>query len=143
MGTFDPMQSRRGSGGELGSGARGRRRVSQILVGALLLAAVGCEEPRVFVPDSLRGRWTTSAPAYAGRALQIRTDRLIFETGEGESMVVISGVEEVEPLDGRRRYVIHYTDAYDEPLTLRVLLDPSPPGRLQIENRNQVWSRAN
>ncbi|MGH7424069.1 MAG: hypothetical protein ACREJ1_10410, partial [Candidatus Methylomirabilales bacterium] len=49
---------------------------------ALIATLAGCQAQKESpVPDHLLGVWTTSAPRYADRYIEIRNDMIIFGTG--------------------------------------------------------------
>ena len=103
-----------------------------------LVAALGCA--REAVPTELIGRWTSDDPRYADRALEIGTEQLAFGVGSGMRMTYrVQGVErEADPTG--TLYRVFY-DGAGEPERALVLRLPSP-GRLRIDNHNELWTRA-
>lgn len=97
----------------------------------------------VAVDGEISGHWTTAAPAYADRFLEIRPDRLVFGLGEeGEVSHSLVGVF-LEPGEGdARQYVIAYDggDPNGTPLELRL---SARGGRLVLANLpGVVWTRS-
>jgi hypothetical protein len=110
----------------------------RVAVALALVAALGCV--REAVPTELIGRWTSDDPRYADRALEIGAEQLAFGVGPGMRMTYrLQGVErEADPTG--TLYRIFY-DGNGEPEQALVLRLPSP-GRLRIENHNELWTRA-
>lgn len=97
----------------------------------------------VAVDETIAGRWTTAAPAYADRFLEIRPDRLVFGLGaEGEVSHPLIGVF-LEPVEGGgQQYVIAYDggDPSGTPLELRL---SAVRGRLVLASLPDVaWTRS-
>ena len=108
-------------------------------VALALVATLGCA--REAVPTELIGRWTSDDPRYADRALEIDTERLAFGAGAGLRMTYrVKGVErEADPATGTL-YRVYY-DGAGEPERALLLRLPTP-GRLRIDNHNELWTRA-
>jgi len=126
-----------------------RARTLLVLLGlaaaALLLwrPGRGPQRTQVAVDGEISGRWTTVAPAYADRFLDIRPDRVVFGLGaEGEVSHPVIGVS-LEPVEGGgRQYVIAYDggDPNGTPLELRL---SAAGGRLVLANLPDVaWTRS-
>ena len=49
----------------------------------MVLSVCQCGK-KTAVPDDLIGVWETTAPTYADRFFEIKTDEVIFGTGEGK-----------------------------------------------------------
>jgi hypothetical protein len=107
-------------------------------VALALVAALGCA--REAVPTELIGRWTSDDPRYADRSLEIGTEQLAFGVGSGMRMTYrVQGVERESDPTGTL-YRVFY-DGAGEPERALVLRLPSP-GRLRIDNHNELWTRA-
>jgi hypothetical protein len=100
------------------------------------VAAVACA--REGVPTELLGRWTTDDPRYADRSLEITLERLAFGVGPATRLTYrVQGIEEDAATGTLYRL---YYDAPGEPeRTLQVRLPT--PGRLRIENHDELWTR--
>ena len=107
-------------------------------VALALVAALGCA--REAVPTELIGRWTSDDPRYADRALEIGLEQLAFGVGPGMRMTYsVQGVErEADPTGTLYRLFYSGSDESEQALVLRL---PSP-GRLRIDNHNELWTRA-
>lgn len=126
-----------------------RARTLLVLLGlaaaALLLWRPGRGPQRTLaaVDGEISGRWTTVAPAYADRFLEIRPDRVVFGLGaEGQVSHPLIGVF-LEPVEGGgEQYVIAYDggDPNGTPLELRL---SAARGRLVLANLPDVaWTRS-
>jgi hypothetical protein len=92
------------------------------------------------MPDELLGTWTTTAPAYADRALEIRPTALVFHTGAGSfNMHRVRRV--VRDEFGRSAvYAVEYEDAGAvETLAIQYVRASRPAIRLR--NQAFVWRR--
>lgn len=111
------------------------------LLPAVLALACALACSRESVPAELIGRWTTDDPRYAERSLEISTERIAFGVDAGMRMTYrAKGIErEVDPTTGTL-YRVYY-DAPGEPERALQVRLPTP-GRLRIENHNELWTRA-
>jgi hypothetical protein len=104
-----------------------------------LAAALGCA--REAVPTELIGRWTSDDPRYAERALEIGVEHVAFGVGPGTRMSYrLRGIERETDAATGTLYRVFY-DAPGEPERALQLRLPTP-GRLRIENHNELWTRA-
>lgn len=116
-------------------------RIALVLGLALtLLASCGKTTYRE-VPETLLGRWTSSAPSYAERYLELERDRISFGTGEASpDSHLVFRVEE-EPAQGQLLYTIWYRDGEGQELAFSVTLDPGRES-LELPHRRQAtWRR--
>lgn len=92
------------------------------------------------MPDELLGIWTTAAPTYADRALEIRPTLLIFHTGERTFR--LHAVRRVvrEDRGGSSLYTVEYADGDAvETLSFQYVRAANPAIRLR--NQSFVWRR--
>lgn len=92
------------------------------------------------MPDELLGIWTTTAPTYANRALEIRPTLLIFHTGE--QTFRLHAVRRVvrEERGASAHYTVEYADGDDvETLSFQYVRMAHPAIRLR--NQSFVWRR--
>lgn len=94
-------------------------------------------------PPALVGRWTTDAPAFAHRALQIDPGVLTLEMGEGKRRTyTIEGVDARQAPGRLPHYVVHYRDLDGTELTLGLQARHPELDELQIDNQPHLWTRA-
>jgi len=102
--------------------------------------------PRVFsndlttMPAELLGVWSTTDPRYADRAFEIKTDSLIFHTGDGSfTEHSIRSVNVVQD-DSIPLYVVDYLNN-DDAYMFSFYFD-SESGTIQFQNqREMTWTR--
>jgi hypothetical protein len=113
-----------------------RRGLPVVVAFALALACA-----REGVPADLIGRWTTDDPRYADRSLEIGAEKITFGLGPATRMTYrVDGIErDVDSATGTL-YRVYY-DAPGEPERTLQLRLPTP-GRLRIENHDELWTRA-
>ncbi len=105
-----------------------------------LLAGCSPQKEEPSVPDHLIGVWTTTHPAYVDRSMEISSDRLLFETGEG-SFTVHRILSVTAAASGERtRYVIRYSH---QGKMIEMSLYHRPPGTIIFKNQpHVVWGRS-
>lgn len=108
------------------------------LAGAWTLLPHGGRGDKI-MPDELLGVWTTTAPAYADRAMEIKPTTLIFHTGGGSSSVhPVRRVVRVERGGGSALYTVEYGNAGAvETLSFQYVRAHRPAIRLR--NQRFVW----
>lgn len=109
-----------------------------VLAGAWTLLPRGGRGDKT-MPDELLGVWTTTAPAYADRAMEITPTTLILHTGEGTSSVhPVRRVVRVERGAGSALYTVEYgTAGAVETLSFQYVRAHRPAIRLR--NQGFVW----
>ncbi len=94
------------------------------------------------LPLDLVGVWTTSAPAYANRTMEIAKDALVFQVGEGETDYQIHPITQVRHrgrVEDGSLYKIRYGDE-EAPLELAFYYEPGPEPRIRFQNQTElVW----
>ena len=120
-----------------------------VLLGLLAAALVvwrserGAHMEAVDVTTELSGRWTTEAPGYADRFLEIRSDRVVFGRGGDDAIshTLVGAYRESEE-DGAASFVLAYEgeDVEQPPVELKVRRERD---RLVLANQPNVsWTRA-
>ena len=93
------------------------------------------------VPDHLTGVWTTAAPKYADRFLEITRVSIIFGTG-GDNIYVnfITDVEETVGSKGTD-YTLHFQDLQELKGTAYIHYDPAK-GVIRLKNQRRIeWTK--
>ncbi len=110
---------------------------------ALIATLAGCQEQKESpVPDHLLGVWTTSAPRYADRYIEIRNDMIIFGTGgdafELHALTDINEVREGEAIVYTITHLNHFGQAY----TLSFYYEPTSDGIIRFKNQREIaWTK--
>ncbi len=99
---------------------------------------------KMAVPEELIGVWETTAPTYADRFFEIKTDEVIFSTGEEtfdtypiSKMKIDKDRKEQKPL-----YVICYKNPAGQEYKFSFYYDPANQGTIRFKNqREMVWMR--
>ena len=110
---------------------------------ALLAALAGCQAQKENpVPDHLLGVWTTSAPRYADRYIEIRHDMIIFGTG-GDTFELHVLAELKEAREGEAMlYTITHLNHFGQPYSLSFYYKPSGDGIIRFKNQREiVWTK--
>ena len=92
------------------------------------------------MPAELLGVWSTTDPRYADRAFEIKTDSLVFQTGDGSfTKHSIKSVDLVQD-DSIPLYVVDYLNN-DDAYTFSFYFD-SESGTIQFQNQREMkWTR--
>ncbi len=104
----------------------------------LLATCSGRLEP---IPSELVGTWTTDAPGYADRYLEISGRGLSFGTGDGRADWNSLRGARVEPQDDRTLYVLLYDSVDGAPGELSIAYLPELDA-IRLAHRSAVWTRA-
>ena len=110
---------------------------------ALLAILAACQAQKENpVPDHLLGVWTTSAPRYADRYIEIRNDIIIFGTG-GETFELHALMDITETREGESIvYTITHLNHYGQRYRLAFYYDPSTNGIIRFRNQREVaWKK--
>ncbi len=99
---------------------------------------------KMAVPEELIGVWETTAPTYADRFFEIKTDEVIFSTGEEtfdtypiSKMKIDKDRKEQKPL-----YVICYKNTARQEYKFSFYYNPANQGTIRFKNqREMVWTR--
>jgi hypothetical protein len=119
------------------------KRVLVIIIYLIVLFA--CQPGRKTpVPEDLIGVWRTAAPTYADRFFEIKTDEVIFGTGEGKSDTYpITKIKiEEDPKEQGTLYVICYKNIEGQEYKFFFYYDPANQGTIRFKNqREMVWTK--
>jgi len=108
---------------------------------ALLAAAFGCGSGGdTVMPEELIGTWTTTAPAYADRALRLTRTAVVFGADVGiENAHPIQRVISARDHD-TLVYTVVYTDLVDQ--TIAFYYTPADGGTITLINQRDLqWKR--
>jgi hypothetical protein len=110
-----------------------------LLAASCALAVAACSRGAGTVPPTLLGRWTSRAPAYAGRTLLISSRSLVFASSETASEnYAVRGVETHTEQDGSLAVTIEYGTREDD-RTLRIRRYETRPPSLTLGDRSERW----
>jgi len=118
-------------------------RVLVIIIYLVLLFACQCGK-RPAVPDDLIGVWETAAPTYADRFFEIRTDEIIFGTGEEKFDTYPITKIKIEKDRGEQGtlYVIWYKNIEGQEYKFSFYYDPANQGTIRFKNQQEmVWTK--
>ncbi len=112
-----------------------------VLTAVLVTVLVLRSKDNQFLPDDLVGRWTTSAPEYTNRFLELSEVAVIFGTGEDNIDVnFISSVDKrVE--GGSTLYTIKYRDPKGMDGQVSLYWDPTEEV-IRLKNQKRIiWEK--
>ena len=111
----------------------------------VLFTAVSCGEPKMPVPDEIRGHWRSDHVRYRDRTFEIRENAVLFGTGEF-SAAALHRIVTVEPVQRRGatdeqgwRLVYSDHDGGTDAMELVYRAEPAPG--LRFANREDWWRR--
>ncbi|MHB8411162.1 MAG: hypothetical protein ACYDDI_04355 [Candidatus Acidiferrales bacterium] len=119
------------------------RKIEFTLAIFFLAIMVGCRTIQLkTVPDNLVGVWSTDAPKYSGRSLELTPELLIIKTGpDKKTFYGVLAVDE-EPRGKNTLYTIHYVSDDREVFQLSFFYAPQKRGTIQFEHQpGVVWTR--
>jgi hypothetical protein len=96
------------------------------------------------VPEDLIGVWETTASAYADRFFEIKTDEVIFGTGEGKfDTYPITKIKiEEDPKEQGTLYVLCYKNIEGQEYKFSFYYDPANQGTIRFKNQKEmIWSK--
>ena len=123
---------------------KSKMKLTWILVAAVVLTAVLVLRSRdnEFLPDDLVGRWTTSAPKYTDRFLELNKVTVFFGTGEDNiNANFISSVD--KRVEGESTlYTIKYHDPKGMDGQISFYWDPTEEV-IRLKNQKRIiWKKA-
>jgi len=116
----------------------------RLLVAALtLLACLGCSKNRYnLIPSQLAGSWTTDAPRYNGRFLELYQAFVIV--GEGpEHPPSVQMVDKVmtHPEQNDLTLTLYSSDLEGSHYELTLQFSPANHGEIRFPHQKEVWKR--
>jgi len=119
------------------------KRVLVIIICLMVLSACQCGR-KTPVPDNLIGVWETAAPAYADRFFEIKTDEIIFGTGEEKfDTYPITKIKiEKDCEEQGTLYVICYKNIEGQEYKFSFYYNPANQGTIRFKNQQEmVWTK--
>ena len=96
------------------------------------------------VPENLLGVWRTAAPTYADRFFEIKTNEIIFGTGEEKfDTYPITKIKiEKDPKEQGTLYIICYQNVERQEYKFSFYYDQTNQGTIRFKNQKKmVWSK--
>ena len=119
------------------------KRVLIIIIYLIVLSTCQCGR-KTTVPEDLIGVWETTTPSYADRPFEIKTDELIFGTGEGKFDTYPIAKIKIEKDRGEQGtlYVIWYKNIEGQEYKFSFYYDPANQGTIRFKNQQEmVWTK--
>ena len=119
-------------------------RLSLIIICLIGLSAFQCGG-RGAVPEDLIGVWETTDPDYADRPFEIKTDEVIFGTGEEsfDTYPITKIKIEKDPVEQKTLYIICYKNIAGQEYKFSFYYDPANQGTIRFKNQKEmVWTKA-
>ena len=118
-------------------------RIFVVLTYLMVLFACQCGK-KTTVPGDLIGVWKTTAPTYADRFFEIKTDEVIFGTGEGSfDTYPISKIKsEKDPREQGTLCTLYYKNIEGQEYKFSFYYDPANPGTIRFKNQQEIiWAK--
>lgn len=118
-------------------------RVCTIIIYLMVLSVCQCGK-KTAVPDDLIGVWKTTAPTYADRFFEIKTDEVIFGTGEEKfDTYPITKIKiEKNREEHGTLYIICYKNTAGQEYKFSFYYDPANQGTIRFKNQKEmVWTK--
>ncbi|MGZ6210353.1 MAG: hypothetical protein ACXWL9_09425 [Syntrophales bacterium] len=118
-------------------------RVCTIIIYLMVLSVCQCGK-KTAVPDDLIGVWETTAPTYADRFFEIKTDEVIFGTGAGKfDTYPITKIKiEKNREEQKTLYIICYKNTAGQEYKFSFYFDPANQGTIRFKNQKEmVWTK--
>jgi hypothetical protein len=120
-----------------------RRLLQSALIALGLAATAGCSHDKNVIPTEVQGYWTTSAPGYKDRYLELDDKYVLIGVNEDDlpELQRASRVEShVEGLE--KVYTIHSSSASQVDYKLILRYSPANGGEVRIQHKEGVvWKR--
>jgi hypothetical protein len=119
------------------------KRVWIILICLMALSAFQCGG-RGTVPENLIGVWETTSPDYADRFVEIRSNEILFGTGEGKfDTYPITKIKiEKDRQEQTTLYLICYKNIEGKVYKFFFYYDPANQGTIRFKNQKEmVWTK--
>jgi hypothetical protein len=114
-----------------------------IILCLMVLSVCQCGR-KTTVPDDLIGVWETTAPTYADRFFEIKTDEVIFGTGEErfDTYPITKIKIEKDREEQKTLYIICYKNMAGQEYKFSFYYDPANQGTIRFKNqREMVWTK--
>jgi hypothetical protein len=109
----------------------------------VLMCACQCSR-KATPPDHLIGVWETTAPDYADHPFEIKTDEVLFGTGEGnfDTYPITKIKIEEDRKEQKTLYTIFYKNTAGQKYKFSFYYDPANQGTIRFKNQKQmVWTK--
>jgi hypothetical protein len=119
------------------------KKVLVIIIYLIVLSTCQCGR-KTTVPEDLIGVWETAAPTYADRFFEIRTDEIIFGTGEGkfDTYPITKKKIEKDREEQGTLYIICYKNIEGQEYKFSFYYDPANQGTIRFKNQQEmVWTK--
>jgi hypothetical protein len=119
------------------------KKVLVIIIYLIVLSTCQCGR-KMTVPEDLIGVWETAAPAYADRFFEIKTDEILFGTGEEKSDTYPITKIKIEKDRGEQGtlYIICYKNIEGQEYKFSFYYDPANQGTIRFKNQQEmVWTK--
>ena len=114
-----------------------------IIIYLMVLSVCQCGR-KTTVPDDLIGVWETTAPTYADRFFEIKTDEIIFGTVEEKfDTYPITKIKIEKDREGQGTlYIICYKNIAGQEYKFSFYYDPANQGTIRFKNQKEmVWTK--
>jgi hypothetical protein len=115
-----------------------------VLILCLVLLFACQRSGKATAPVELIGVWKTTAPAYADRFFEIKTDEVIFGTGEGnfDTYPIAKIKTEKDPREQGTLYTLYYKNIERQEYKFSFCYDPVNQGTIRFKNQKEmVWTK--
>lgn len=118
-------------------------KVWAIIICLIVLSVCQCGK-KATVPDELIGVWETTAPDYADHPFEIKTNEVMFGTGEGKfDTYPITKIKiEKNREEQKTLYIIFYKNTAGQEYKFSFYYDPANQGTIRFKNQKEmVWTK--
>jgi hypothetical protein len=118
-------------------------RVWIIIICLMVLFVCQCGK-RTTVPEYLIGVWETTVPDYADHPFEIKTDEVLFGTGDEKfDTYPIAKIKiEKDLKEQKTLYIIYYKNTSGQEYKFSFYYDPANQGTIRFKNQKEmVWAK--
>jgi hypothetical protein len=116
-----------------------------VLILILSLSPFQCgRKATISIPEELIGVWKTTAPPYADRFFEIKTDEVVFGTGEEtfDTYPITKIKTEKDPKEQRTLYTLYYRSIEGQEYQFSFYYDPENHGTIRFKNQKEMaWTK--
>ena len=116
-----------------------------VLIFILGLSAFQCgRKATISIPEDLIGVWKTTAPTYADRFFKIKTDEVVFGTGEEtfDTYPITKIKTEKDPREQGTFYTLYYRSIEGQEYKFSFYYYPENHGTIRFKNQNEMaWTK--